>query len=183
VKRSPFFSGRATYRATRDFAVSVYASYFSEAVSSSYDGPDATLRLDRSVGATDLAFGVAYYPPSQPYFCQWYIQVNLGVIVARATAKAFGSQASKPAGVVIMVPLSDSEGNYKKTKTSAGFFIGADLPLIRPMFLKGEAGYRVAQVGELDGDLTRFGVQSSQSSSTLFDYSGFLISVGVGIEL
>jgi hypothetical protein len=141
------------------------------------------LQLERSVGATDLSLGVAYYPAVQPYFFQWYLQVNLGVILARATAKAVGTQAAKPAGDIVMVPLVDSEGKYKKTKASAAFFVGADMPLFLRVFLKGEAGYRVAQVGELDGDITRFGVQSNESSTTLFDFSGFVVSVGVGIEL
>ena len=183
VKQSPFFSGRMTYRYTRDFAVSMYGSYFSKTVSSSYDGPDAVLQLDRSVGATDLSLGVAYYPAAQPYFFQWYLQVNLGVILARATAKAVGTQATKPGGVVVVVPLVDSEGKYKMAKTSAAFFVGADMPLFRAVFLKGEAGYRVARVGELDGDITRFGVQSNEPSTTVFDFSGILVSVGVGIEI
>jgi len=183
MKQSPFLSGRITYRNTRDFAVSIYGSYFSKTVSSSYDGPNAVLQLERSVGATDLSLGAAYYPAVQPYFFQWYLQVNLGVILAHATAKAVGTQAAKSAGVIVMVPLVDSDGNYKKAKTSAAFFVGADVPLFLRVFLKGEAGYRVAQVGELDSDITRFGVQSDGSSTTLFNFSGFVVSVGVGIEL
>jgi hypothetical protein len=183
LKRSPFYSARMTYRSTRDFAVSVYASYFSESVSTSYDGTDAILHLDRSVGATDLALGLAYYPPSQPYFLQWYLQANLGILMAHAAARAIGEQATKPGGVVVMVPLVDSQGEYKKTKTSASFFVGVDLPLLRGFFLNGQAGYRVSQTGQLEGDITRFGVQSSESSTTMFDFSGFLFSLGVGIEL
>jgi hypothetical protein len=183
VKQSPFVSGRITYRYTRDFSVSLYASYFSKTVFSSYGGSDAVLQLERSVSATDLSLGIAYYPAVQPYLFQWYLQVNFGVLMARATAKAVGSQATKPAGVIVMVPLVDSEGNYKKTKTSAAFFVGADFPLFLRFFLKGEAGYRVAQMGELEGDITRFGVQSNESSTTPFDFSGFVVSIGVGIEL
>lgn len=183
VKQSPFFSGRITYRYTRDFAVSMYGSYSSKTVSSSYNGSNAVLQLDRNVGATDLSLGVSYYPAIQSYLFQWYLQVNLGVILARATAKAVGTQATKPAGFIVMVPLVDSEGKYKKAKTSAAFFVGADIPLFQQVFAKGEAGYRVAQVGELDGDITRFGVQSNEPSTTLFNFSGFVASIGVGIEL
>jgi hypothetical protein len=182
LKQSPFFSGRATYRYTRDFALSLHGSYFSKTVSSSYSGPDAVLQLDRSVSATDLMLGVAYYPDLQPYLFQWYLQANVGVILARATARAVGTQATKPGGTVVMVPLVDSEGKYKKAQTSAALFVGADMPLIRHVFIRGEAGYRVAQVGELDGDITRFGVQSNESSTTMFDFSGVLVSMGVGVE-
>jgi hypothetical protein len=182
VKQSPFFSGRMTYRYSRDFAVSLYASYFSESVTSSYEGADATLHLDRSVAATDLSLGISYYPALQPYVLEWYVRVNLGVLLARASARALGEAATKPGGVIVMVPLVDSEGKYTKAKTSAGFFVGADVPLSRQLFLTGEAGYRVAHVGQLDGDITRSGVQSTETSSTAFDYSGILFSVGVGLK-
>jgi len=183
VKQSPFVSGRMSYRFSREIAFSIYGSYFSKSVSSSYEGTDALLHLDRSVGATDLSLGVAYYPAAQPYFLQWYLQVNLGIIMARASTKAFGTQNTKPTGVGFVSPLVDSEGNYKKTKPTAAFFVGADMPLLSGVFLKGEAGYRSAQVGELDGDITLSGVHSNEISTTSFDFSGFVISVGVGITL
>jgi hypothetical protein len=79
-------------------------------------------------------------------------------------------------------PLVDSEGKYRKTKPCASFSIGADIPLYLGTFLKGEAGYRFAQVGQLDGDITLSGVHSSETSTTSFDFSGFVISAGIGIE-
>jgi hypothetical protein len=182
VKQSPFFSGRLTYRFSREIAFSFCGSSFSKSVSSSYEGPDAVLQLERSVAATDLSLGVAYYPADQPYFLQWYLQVNLGVILARASTKAFGTQNTKPTDVGFVSPLVDSEGKYRKTKPCATFSVGADMPLFLGIFLKGEAGYRSAQVGELDGDITISGVHSSETSTTFFDFSGFLVSVGVGIE-
>ena len=72
---------------------------------------------------------------------------------------------------------------HTKTSLSASFFVGADVPLLRPIFLRGEAGYRFAQVGELNGDITQFGVHSNETSTTSFDFSGFLISVGIGVDL
>ena len=183
VKQSPFFSGRLTYRFSRELAFSIYASSFSTSVSSSYDRPDAMLHLDRSVGATDLSLGVAYYPADQPYFLQWYLQVNVGVILARASTKAFGTQHTKPTDVGSVSPLVDSEGKYRKTKPCAAFSLGADMPVFHAIFLKGEAGYRSAQVGELDGDITQSGVHSNETSTTSFNFSGFMVSVGVGITL
>ena len=183
VKHAPYVSGRITYRSSRDFSFSIYGSYFSNTVSSNHHSQDAVLQLDRSVGATDLTLGISYYPALQPYFMEWYLQAHVGVIFARARARAVGSQASKPAGVIIMIPLVDSEGIYRKTKTSALFFVGADLPLAHPLFFKGEVGYRVAQVGEMNGDIRRFDVQSSESSITVFDFSGILINIGVGFQL
>jgi hypothetical protein len=183
VKKSPFVSGRMTYRFSREIAFSIYGSYFSKSVSSSYEGADAVLHLDRSVGATDISLGVAYYPAVQPYFLQWYLQVNLGIIMARASTKAFGTQNTKPTDVGFASPLVDSEGNYKKTKPAAAFSVGADVPLLLGIFLKGEAGYRSAQVGQLDGDITLSGVHSNEISTTSFNFSSLIISIGVGITL
>jgi hypothetical protein len=183
VKQSPFVSGRMSYRFSRELGFSVYGSYFSKSVSSSYEGTDAMLHLDRTVGATDLSLGVAYYPASQPYFLQWYLQVNLGVIMARASTKAFGTQNTKPTDVGFTSPLVDSQGEYKKTKPIATFIIGADIPLLAGIFLRGEAGYRSAQVGQLDGDISQSGVHSNEISTTSFDFSAFVVSLGVGITL
>jgi hypothetical protein len=121
VKQSPFFSDRVTYRFSREIAFSFYGSSFSKSVSSSYDGPDAVLQLERSVGATDLSLGVASYPAVQPYLLQWYLQVNLGVILARASTKAVGTQNTKPTDIGFVSTLVDSEGNYRKTKPCAAF--------------------------------------------------------------
>jgi hypothetical protein len=182
VKQSPCFSGRLTYRSSREIAFSIYASAFSKSVSSSYSGQDAMLQLDRSVGETDLSLGVAYYPADQPSFLQWYLQVNLGVIMTRASTRAFGTQNTKPTDVGFVSPLVDSEGKYRKTKPYAAFSVGADMPLFLGTFLKGEAAYRFAQVGQLDGDITLSGVHSNETSTTSFDFSGFIVSVGLGIE-
>lgn len=183
VKQSFFLSGRLTYRFSREIAFSVYASSFSTSVSSSYNGPDAVLRLERSVGATDLALGVAYFPAAQPYFLQWYLQVDLSVLLARASTKAIGTQNTKPTDIGVVSPLVDSEGDYRKTKPCAAFSVGADVPLLAGIFLNGEAGYRFAMVGQLNGDITQSGTHSSETSATSFDFSGFLVSLGIGIEL
>jgi hypothetical protein len=183
VRQSPFFSGRLTYRSTRDLGFSVYGAYFSKSVVSAYVGPDASLQLERSVGATELSLGVTYYPAVQPYFLQWYLGVNLGVFYARASTRAFGTQSTKPSDVGISSPLVDSEGAYKETKPSVSLSVGADMPLLLGIFMKGEAGYRFSQIGQMSGDITQSGVHSIETSTTSFDFSGFLISVGVGFEL
>lgn len=183
VKQSPCFSGRVAYRYTREFAISLNASAFSKSTSASYSGSDTHLQLDRSVSATDITFGVAYYPALQPRGFQWYLQTTLGAIVARASANAVGEQASKQGAVTVMVPLVNSQANYTKTKTCAAFFVGADAALLGGTFLKAEGGYRIAAVGQLNADIIDFGVSGTQMSTTLFDYSGFIVSLGVGITL
>jgi hypothetical protein len=178
VKRSPFYSAEVSYRYDREFGVSVSGSYWTKTVSSSYNGPDASLQLERGVGCTDIMLGISYYPSARPFFLEWYVQTSLGISFARATAKTFGSQMVKTGPELIPVTFIDSYGSYKKSKAAVGLLVGADIPLIAGLSLKTGAGYRLAQLGTMDGDVTQMGVQSMQTSTIEFDYSGFQVSAG-----
>jgi hypothetical protein len=183
IKQSPFCSAGAGYRFDREFGFSLTWSYWRKTVSSSYKGGDATLVLERGVGSTDFVLGIAYYPDVQLSFLEWYVQGNLDLEFARATASAVGSQYIKIAGVPTPYPLIATEGIYKKTKTSAGFTLGADTRLLRHLFFRTEATYRFAVLGTLDGDITRFGEPSVETSTVGFDFSGVLFSAGIRFEL
>ena len=183
VKQSPFYSAGVSYRFDRDFGFSFTGSYWSKTVSSSYNGSDATLQLERGVGSTDFVLGISYYPSSRPFFLEWYVQTNLGVSLARATAKAVGTQMVKSGSVLIPVTFIDTDGTYKKLKAIVGVLVGADIPLIGGLSLKAEAGYRFAQFGTMDGDVTQLGQHSVQTSTIEFDYSGFQLSAGFRFQL
>lgn len=183
VKRSPFYSVCVSYRYDREFGVSLAGSYWTKTVSSSYNGPDASLHLERGVGSTDFVVGITYYPPARPFFLEWYVQTSLGVSLARATAKAVGTQMVKNGSVLIPVTFVDTDGSYKKSKAIVGVVVGADMPLIGGLSLKVEAGYRFAQFGAMDGDVTQMGQHSVQTSTISFDYSGFQVSAGFRFQL
>lgn len=183
VKISPLYSIGARYRSDREFALSLSGTYWNKTVSSSYDGSNAILHLERGVGSTDLMFGVSYYPGAQPHQFEWYIQGNIDLTMARATAKAVGSVGQKPGGTIILVPFIDTDGKYKKSSLSAGLGVGADLQLVGAFSLTGYAGYRFAQLGTMEGDISRFGVHTTESSNTEFDFSGLQISAGIRYDL
>jgi hypothetical protein len=183
VKHSPFYSVCVSYRYDREFGVSLAGSYWTKTVSSSYNGPDASLQLERGVGSTDFVVGISYYPSARPVFLEWYVQTNLGVSLARATAKAVGTQMVKSGSVLIPVTFVDTDGTYKKSKAIVGVLVGADMPLIGALSLKTEAGYRFAQFGTMDGDVTQMGQHSVQTSTIEFDYSGFQVGAGFRFHL
>lgn len=183
LKRSTFYSAGASYRHDREFAVSLTASYWSKTVSSSYDGPGTTLQLDRGVGSTDFVLGIAYYPSARPYFLEWYIQTSLGLAIAHATARAVGSRMQKDGPVLIPVLFVDTDATYAKSKLSAGLSMGADIRMFGGLSLTMAAGYRLAQLGMLEGDITRFGQHTKQPTTIAFDYSGLLASAGLKFEL
>ena len=183
VKISPLYSVGVRYRSDREFALSLSGTYWNKSVSSAYDGSDAILHLERGVGSTDLMFGVSYYPGAQPPQFEWFIQGNIDLTMARATAKAIGSVGQKPGGTIILVPFIDTDGAYKKSSLSAGLGLGADLRLGGAFSLTGYAGYRFAQLGTMVGDISRFGVHTTESSTTAFDFSGLQVSAGIRYDL
>jgi hypothetical protein len=183
VKRSPFYSAGVSYRYDREIAISLTASHWSKTVSSSYDGPDAALQLDRGVGSTDVVLGIAYYPPTHPYFFEWYIQTSLGLAMAHASARAIGSSMQKIGSVLTPVRFVDTDGTSAKSKISVGLSMGANIRLFGGFSLTMAAGYRLAQLGILEGDVTRFGQHSNEPTTIEFDYSGVLVSAGLLFEL
>jgi len=183
VQRSPFYSAGVRYRYDREIAISLTASYWSKTVSSSYDGPDAVLHLDRGVGSTDVVLGIAYYPSARPYILEWYIQTSLGLAMARASARAAGSRMQKDGSVLIPVLFVDTEGTSAKSKMSVGLSMGADMRLFGGFSLTMAAGYRFAQLGILESDITRFGQLSKEPTTIEFDYSGVQVSAGFLFEL
>lgn len=179
VKQSPVYSLAVGYRYDRDFAISLTGSYWSKTVSTSYSDPDAFLRIDRGVGSTDVVFGISYYPSARPFFLDWYIQTNVGIKMARATSKAFGTLNQKQGPALVPVPFVDTDALFTKSKLAVGALLGADIPLSGGFFLNAEGGYRFAQFGTMDGDVTQMGQTSVQTTSIEFDYSGFQVSAGL----
>jgi hypothetical protein len=182
VKHSPFYSLGVSYRYDRDFGFSLSGSYWFKTVSSSYNGADATLQLERGVGSTDILLGISYYPSTRPRILEWYIQTNLGLSMARATAKAIGTQMVKSGPVMLPTTFVDTDGTYSKSKATVGILAGADMPLIGGFSLKAEAGYRLAPFGTMDGNVTQLGVHSVQTSTIEFDYSGIQVSAGLRFQ-
>jgi hypothetical protein len=179
VKQSPVYSIAVGYRYDRDFAISLTGSYWSKTVSASYSDPDTFLKIDRGVGSTDFVFGISYYPSARPLFLEWYIQTNVGIKMARATSKAFGTLNQKQGPVLVPVPFVDTDALFTKSKLAVGALLGADIPLSGGFFLNAEGGYRFAQFGTMDGNVTQMGQTSFQTTSIEFDYSGFQVNVGL----
>jgi hypothetical protein len=182
LKQSSLLSGRLAYRSNREIGFSLTVHDQSKEVTTDYEGSDAMLSLKRGVSSTDVLLGISYYPSAQPYFLEWYVEVGVGVIMGRANANAHGTQTVKVGSTTTLTPLVDTDGTYKKSRTVATFCLGAEIRILRPFFLHFEGAYRFAPLGTLNGDINRSGQHSTQDSVTEFDYSGFLISGGVGIE-
>jgi len=182
LKQSPFYKAGVSYRLEREFGFSLSWSYWRKSVSASYNGPDATLSLERGVGSTDYTLGVSYYPDFQFSFLEWYFRTDIDLEFARATASATEIRTLTIQGTILPTPFVETEALYKKTKTAFGLTLGADVRIVRHVFVKGEATYRFAQLGTMEGTIYEFGVPSVETSLTNFDFSGILLSTGLRIE-
>ena len=183
LKQSPFYKAGVSYRLEREFGFSLTWSYWRKSVSASYNGTDASLLLKRGVGSTDYVLGISFYPDVQFSFLQWYFQANLDLECARATASAAGIQNFSIEGEFRPTPFVETEALYKKTKTALGITLGADMRIIRNVFLNAEASYRFAQLGTMEGNISQLGVSGADESTTIFDFSGILLSTGLRFEL
>lgn len=182
LNASPFFTGKVHYRLDREFGASLRVQYFSKEVSTRFEHPDEFLHLTRSVGATDIAGALIYYPQFQPYAFEWYIELNIALTFARARATANGEKNFKIDGQTNFVKTFDSDGNYKKSKLGVGIGTGVTMALTGPLFLRGEVSYKFAQMGTMDGTVRRFDSTTPQGTTIEFNFSGFLLSAGVGVE-
>jgi hypothetical protein len=105
----------------------------------------------------------------------------MALTLARATAEAHGTEVGKIDGVPYPITTVETAATYRKSKLSLEASLGADVYILRPFFLRIEGGYRFAPMGKMEGDVVRFGQHTSETSSIEFDYSGILLTAGVGI--
>jgi hypothetical protein len=183
VKASAVYAGRVSYRYDRETAASLRVFHHAKEVTASYRGPDAELDLERGVSSTDVSFVVSYFPSWRPYFLEWCMQAGLGLTFARASANARGITYVKIAGVPTPEPLVETDALFKKTKLTVSAGIGMTVPLFSRIALTGEAMYRFAQVGAMEGEVVRFGESSTEPTTIEFNYSGFLLTAGIEVGL
>lgn len=182
LKAAPMYFAKVTYRATREFGFSLSVLYSTKEVSTVYNGSDDYLMLKRGVSSTDVTLGMAYFPSAQPYFLEWYVQGDIGLLLGRANAETFGTHTYKVGGQPDVRPTIDTKGIYDKSKLDVAVRIGANIPLVRKFFLRPEGGYRLAVLGKLNGTVSRLSGTTSEETSIDFDYSAFFATLGVGIE-
>ena len=176
------FAVSGSYRFDRDIALTFGVTNFRKEVATSYQGSEASLQMRRAVGTTDFKLGLAYYLPRTFQDVESYFLVELGSMMTRATADAFGTRTDKAADSTITIITYNSQGVYEKSKlvVTAGF--GASSRLFSNVFMKLEGFYKFAKIGKIDGTLTQFGAPVPHTTSIDFDYSSFFFTLGFGME-
>lgn len=182
MKNAFMLSLKGSYRYDRDIALLFSISDASQEVSTSYNTSDQTLELIRSVGFTDATFGVLYHFPLYYDIAESYAGAEIGVMWARARAKAYGTRTRKIADSTETVPTVDTKGTYKANKTIVNALAGMTVQVFEPLFLSAELKYKVGKVGKMDGHVTRIGDERDETTSIEFDYSGLLVTLGLGVR-
>ena len=182
---SPFqssvvFSGRLTYRFQPSFALSVSIGNSSTEVNTKYVGPRQTLSMIRSVGSTEMAVGFINYVPSWFSSVEWHAEFNVGYISAWAKSDAFGTMTIRGPDSTYTDTNVNTKGVYDRLRTFASVGLGATIRIARHFLLTAEGKYRFAKVGKMEGEATRFGETTSETTVE-FDYSGLLLSIGLGL--
>jgi hypothetical protein len=180
LKTALQFGAKGTYRFERDIVLSLSFTHAEREVRAEYLSYDATLELDRSVGFTDVLAGLGFYYPITPLHAEAYAGGEVGMMYARADAKAYGTQQKTSDTTQIDIVL-DSEGHYKKNKLVLNAVAGMNFHVFEPLFLQVEAKYKFGKVGKLEGDVRRFNDTAVQETTIEFDYSGLFLSLGIGI--
>ncbi len=181
LKATLSLSISVSYRFNRDNAVSLSIATMSRQVVTSYNGPDATLDMKRSVGSTDITIGVVQYFRPLLYSVDWYAGVEVGLMFARADAEAFGTRTFTVSDSTETLTFLDTKAAYRATKIIVNFNLGAQVQVFEPMMVKLDVSYKFGGVGKMDGDVSRIGSTTHETTSIGFDYSGFVFNVGLGV--
>ncbi len=182
LKNAFMLSAKGSYRYDRDVAFSFSFSDASREVSTLYNTPEQTLKLVRSVGFTDATFGVVYHFPLYYDLAESYAGAEVGLMWARAHAEAYGTRTLKIVDSTETFPTLDTKGTYNATKTMVNALVGMHVRVFESLFLSAELKYKVGKVGKMDGHVTRIGSEGDETTSIEFDYSGLLITLGLGVK-
>ena len=71
------YSSKIAYRFDREFGFTLSVSDFSRMLTDSYEDPIVVLKLNRSVGASDVMFGLVYYLPPLLYSAEPYVLLRV----------------------------------------------------------------------------------------------------------
>lgn len=180
------YGGKVSYRFERDYSVSLMVHESERRVSSVFSRPEDSLALTRSVGSTTLLVGIAqHFEPVQD-FLDWYAELHLGFIFARAASTAYQTHTYKRSEsdpTPITEVTDDTRGEYHKTKLIAGAGLGGTFYVASPFVIKAELTYRFAKIGKMETELQTLYGPRHHETNVVFDYSGFLFFLGVGVEL
>ncbi len=180
------FGGQVLHHFNDDYAVTLELSHYQEKIATDYFKPASSSErflFEREVETYNLAVDLNYYfGYDETSRLNKYVGFGVGLLFAKANSVTLSSIASNKGAPL---PTVDTSGEFSGNSITGALAGGLELRLIGSVSLWGEAGYRYAKIGQLDGTVRRLDDQQGAAftTSTSFDFSGFYFHAGLGIGL
>ncbi len=175
------FGGEVEYHLSEDFFATVFISFYEDEVlteASSVDKTTSVFFYSRDLSTIDVKLNLQkYFHYSSWRRMNYYFGVGVGINQLDAGSKTTFTDGG--------VEVINTTGEFAGSILSASGYLGLTLKVIDYFKIYGEAGYMVADFGQLDGKVRT--IDNPQGITTLtessFDLSGFFLRAGVGIAL
>jgi hypothetical protein len=182
LKTSFLYSLKGAYRIDRDIAFTVSVARSTHRVTAEYSAVNQELLLNRSLGFTDYTFGIVYHFPLYYDIIEGYAGGEVGIMNAYAHADAYAARLITIEEQEEVFPYVDTIGDYNVRKTIFNATLGANVHVIGPAFLRVDALYKFANVGKMDGHVTRIDSEGDETTTIGFDFSGLVLTLGVSVR-
>jgi opacity protein-like surface antigen len=180
------FGGQVLHHFNEDYAVTLELSRYQEKIATDYFKPASSSErflFEREVETYNLVVNLNYYfGYDETSRLNKYVGFGVGLLFAKANSVTLSSIASNKGAPL---PVVDTHGEFSGNSITGALAGGLELRLVGPISLWGEAGYRYAKIGQLDGTVRRINDQQGAAFTTdaSFDFSGFYFYAGLGIGL
>ncbi len=181
------FGAQVLHHFNDDYAVTLELSRYQEKIATDYFKPASSSErflYERDVETYNLAVNLNYYfGYDEASRLNKYVGFGAGLLFAKANSVTLSSIVSDPKGASL--PAVDTRGEFSGNSITAALAGGLELRLAGSVSLWGEAGYRYAKIGQLEGTARRINEQeaSAFTTNTSFDFSGFYVHAGLGLGL
>ncbi|MCI0696722.1 hypothetical protein L0337_32550 [candidate division KSB1 bacterium] len=182
------FGAQVLHHFNDDYAVTLELSRYQEKIASDYFKPASSSErflFKREVETYNLAVNLNYYfGYDEASRLNKYFGFGVGLLFAKANSVTLSSIVSDPK-IGASLPAVDTRGEFSGNSITGALAGGLELRLVGSVSLWGEAGYRYAKIGQLDGTVRRIDDQQGAAftTETSFDFSGFYFHAGLGIGL
>ncbi|GAB4335818.1 MAG: hypothetical protein Kow0037_16290 [Calditrichia bacterium] len=179
LDKAAIYGLEALLKFDSDYFISVGTAYFKDETKLNYHSPSPANAIEyyffRDIRYFELTTGIKYFPhysswrPINVYFG---FQVGLGVGWSRSD---FQYRDDNPD-----IDEIDSRGDFSTNGLIGVGNIGFNFRLTGWLMLNGEAGYRFANLGQLEGQLKTINATiNNYTTSSSYDFSGFYAAIGL----
>jgi len=181
--------GQLQYHLSDEYFLALNVSNYQEKIAMEYFRPGSQpadrFFFEREVESIDVVLSVHYYfAYDESRRLNPYVGIGAGLLFAKAKSNTISTIISNPSQGTLFPP-TDTRGDFSGETLIAAISGGLDLRIVHFLFLWGELGYQIANLGQLEGSVTAINEQPNAAftTRTSFDFSGLYFRGGLGIRL